>query len=172
MKIDWKSILGAVAPTLATALGGPLAGAAITVLGSQLLGKDGASEGDIAAAVISGKPDVLVRLKEIDTDFKTRMEGLGIDLEQLAQADRANAREREMSLKDWTPRVLAALITGGFFGILGWLIAGGLPESGKEAILILLGALGSAWTSMVAYYYGSSSGSAQKTQIIEKLRNL
>lgn len=169
MTFDWKSIVGAVAPALATALGGPLAGAAVSAIGAELLGKGDANESDIAAAVASGNPDTLLKLKQVDAEFKIRMQDLGIDLEKVNQADRASAREREVQVKDLTPRLLAGLITAGFFGILGWLIAGGLPESGKEAILVLLGALGTAWTSVVAYYYGSSSGSAQKTELIGKL---
>ena len=169
MAIDWKSIVGAVAPALATALGGPLAGAAVSAIGGQLLGNDAASESEVAAVVAAGKPEMLARLKEIDAEFKVKMEQLGIDLEQINQADRASARQREIEVRDWTPRALAGLVTIGFFGILAWIIGYGLPNSGHDAILVLLGALGSAWTSIVAYYYGSSSGSAQKTTLIGKL---
>jgi hypothetical protein len=37
--MDWKKIVGAVAPTLATALGGPLAGMAAAAVSDALLGK-------------------------------------------------------------------------------------------------------------------------------------
>ena len=39
--MDWKSIIGVVAPTLATALGGPLAGLAVETLGKALGGASG-----------------------------------------------------------------------------------------------------------------------------------
>jgi len=107
--------------------------------------------------------------KEIDAGFKTRMQELGIDLERINAADRASARDRETKLQDWTPRVLATLVTVGFFGTLAWIVSKGLPAEGKEAVLIMLGALGTAWTQIVAYYYGSSAGSAEKNQLIARL---
>lgn len=169
MPIDWESILGAVAPALATALGGPLAGTAASILGASLLGKSDASEAEVAEVIASGHPDTLARLREIDAQFKTRMEELGIDLERINQADRASARERETKLQDWTPRILATLVTLGFFGTLAWIITAGLPPTGGEAVLIMLGSLGTAWTQIVAYYYGSSAGSAEKNQMIAQL---
>ena len=49
---DWKKVLGGIAPTIATALGGPLAGTATKFLASSLLGKDEASESELEAAII------------------------------------------------------------------------------------------------------------------------
>lgn len=68
-----------------------------------------------------------------------------------------------------TPALLTIVVTVGFFGVLLWLILHGLPESGRDPILIMLGTLGTAWTSCVAYYVGSSSGSAQKTAAMERM---
>lgn len=169
--IDWKAILGAVAPALATALGGPLAGTAASILGASLLNKADASEAEIAEVVAAGSPETLARLREIDAGFKTRMQELGIDLERINQADRASARERETKLQDWTPRILATLVTLGFFGTLAWIVSVGLPANGGEAVLIMLGSLGTAWTQIVAYYYGSSAGSAEKNQLIAQMGN-
>lgn len=68
-----------------------------------------------------------------------------------------------------TPAVLTILTTAGFFAILAWLISHGLPETGRDAVLVMLGTLGTAWTSCVAYYVGSSAGSAQKTAAMERM---
>ena len=62
--------------------------------------------------------------------------------------------------------VLAILVTAGFFGIVLYILRFGLPESGKEALLLLLGSLGAAWTSVMAFYFGSSSGSQKKTEAL------
>ena len=50
-----------------------------------------------------------------------------------------------------------------------FLLVHGLPESGRDAALIMLGTLGTAWTSCVSYYVGSSSGSARKTDSLERM---
>ena len=167
--IDWKKIVGAVAPGLATALGGPLAGVAAAALSDALLGRPDGSEADLAQAVTLGGADALGKLKAAEQAFQVRMRELDIDLERIHQADRDGARNREAASGDtWTPRLLAIGITVGFFGVLSWLLAQGKPEAGGDALLVMLGALGGAWASVVAYYFGSSAGSAAKTALLAK----
>jgi hypothetical protein len=67
--------------------------------------------------------------------------------------------------------VLAILVTAGFFGIIIFILKFGLPESGKEAILLLVGSLGTAWTGVMAFYFGSSAGSKQKTEALTAALN-
>ena len=167
--MDWKKVVGAVAPGLATALGGPLAGVAASALSDALLGRPDGSEGEIAQAVAVGGADALAKIKAAEQAFQVRMRELDIDLERLHQADRANARDREAKTGDvWTPRVLALLITSGFFGVLSWLLMQGKPADGGDALLVMLGALGGAWASVVSYFFGSSAGSAEKTALLSK----
>lgn len=167
--MDWKRTLGTVAPALATALGGPLAGVATKALADGLLGDSGATEADIAAAVAGGGPDVLVRLREIDTQFKADMRRAEIDIERIHHDDRRSARERQVHVRDWTPALLAFVITLGFFGVLGWMLWQGLPQQGEQPLLVMLGSLGTAWTGIIAYYYGSSRGSDAKGETMERL---
>jgi GDP-D-mannose dehydratase len=42
----------------------------------------------------------------------------------------------------------------------------GLPTTGNEALLLLLGALQTAWGGIIAFYFGSSSGSQKKDAMI------
>jgi len=164
---DWKSIVRTVAPGLATALGGPLAGVAAAALSDALLGRPDGSEADISQAVAVGGADALVKIKAAEQAFQVRMRELDIDLERIHQADRDGARKREAASGDtWTPRLLAIGITCGFFGVLSWLLAEGKPETGGDALLVMLGALGGAWASVVAYYFGSSAGSREKTALL------
>jgi len=161
-------LLGQVAPTLATALGGPLAGLAAKTLSNVLLGNEEGTEADIAKALQGASPDQLAAVKQIDADFKTRMAELEIDLERISAGDRDSARKREMTVGDHTPKVLAAAITLGFFGILFWMFVYGVPKNGNEALLLMLGALQTAFTGVIAYYFGSSAGSKAKTEAMAK----
>ena len=158
-----------VAPTIATALGGPLAGFATRTISEALLGKEDASPDELAVALSSATPEQLARLREVDANFKVSMKKLDIDLAQIDASDRNSARQREVALKDRTPMILAGVVCLGFFGTLIGLLLYGLPSRGQDAVLILLGALSAAFTAIVNYYYGSSSGSKAKEQIIDQM---
>jgi membrane-bound ClpP family serine protease len=159
-------LLGQVAPTIATALGGPLAGVAVKTLSNALFGHEDATEAQISDAMASATPDQLAAIKKIDADFKVQMKSLDIDLERIAAGDRDSARQMQRETKDWVPKVLAIVITLGFFGILIWMLLNGMPQTGTEALLMMLGALGTAWTGVVNFYYGSSAGSKAKNDLL------
>ena len=159
-------LLGQLAPTIATALGGPLAGVAVKTLSNALFGHEDASEDQISEAMASASPDQLAAIKKIDADFKVQMKSLDIDLERISAGDRDSARQMQRETKDWVPKVLAIVITLGFFGILIWMLLKGMPQTGTEALLMMLGALGTAWTGVINFYYGSSAGSKAKTDAL------
>ena len=159
-------LIGSVAPSIATALGGPLAGMATKALSQALLGNENGSEDDLRAAMSNASPEQLSVLKKIDADFKVQMKSLDIDLEALAVDDRKSARAMQTETKDWIPRALAVSVTAGFFAILLYMLVYGLPTSGNEALLLLLGALQTAWGGIIAFYFGSSSGSQKKDSMI------
>jgi hypothetical protein len=162
-------VIAAVAPTIATALGGPLAGLAVKALSTAFLGSDKGTLQDLQNVLLGAGPDQLAQLKKIDADFAVQMQQLNIDLEQIASQDRQSAREMQVETRDWIPRALAIGVTVGFFGILGIMAFHGLPMSGNEAFLLLLGSLATSFTSIISFYYGSSSGSRAKDSIISKL---
>lgn len=159
-------LLGQVAPSIATALGGPLAGVAVRTLSNALFGHEDASEEQVSEALSNASPDQLAAIKKIDADFKVQMKSLDIDLERIAAGDRDSARKMQSETKDWTPKILAFFITFGFFGALVWILVFGIPKTGTEVILMMLGSLSSAWTGVVQFYYGSSAGSKAKTDAL------
>lgn len=164
------NLVRTVAPSLASAVGGPLAGMAVRTISDALLGKPDGTEAELAEAAARATPEQLLALKKAEHDFAVKMRELDIDLERIANADRDSARNREVKTKDWTPRVLAALITVGYFGALFYMLRNGLPQhGGSEAMLVMLGTLGTAWGGVVAYYFGSSAGSKEKTEAMNRM---
>jgi hypothetical protein len=159
-------LLGSVAPTLATALGGPLAGLAVKSLSKALLGAEDFSEDAVMEAMATATPEQLAAVKKIDADFKVQMKSLDIDLERIAVDDRKSARTMQTETKDWIPRALAISVTLGYFGIIAYVLVSGLPMNGSEVLLMLLGTLSAGWTGVMAFYFGSSSGSQKKDAMI------
>jgi hypothetical protein len=157
------NLVKTVAPSIATAVGGPLAGMATKMISEALLGKPDGTEDELLQAAKNATPEQLLALKKAEQDFAIKMRELDIDLERISNEDRNSARNREIKTKDITPRFLAAAVTFGFFGVLSWMIANGLPANGGEAMLVMLGTLGTAWGAIISYYFGSSAGSREKT---------
>lgn len=94
-----------------------------------------------------------------------------LKLAELEVGDRNSAREREVAVRDKTPAVLAYAITGGFFGVLTLIMFYEIPMSAKDVLYVMLGALGASWNNVISYFFGSSSGSSAKHNLIEKLAN-
>ncbi len=162
----WKDLVRTVAPALATALGGPMAGIAVREIGGKLLGKPEAGEDAVAAAIAGATPDMLLKLKELDQQFAKQMAELGVELEKIDAQDRANAREREVQTKDWTPRVLAAVMVVGFFVVTGFIFTHNLPKEVTELAFMTLGTLNALLVTVFTYYFGSSHGSRGKDDVI------
>ena len=162
-----KGLVGVLAPTIATALGGPLAGAAVGALSKAVLGKDTGTTGEIEAALGMAKPEQLAAIRAADQQFAEEMKRLDIDLERINAGDRDSARQREIKTGDsWTPRVLAALVIAGAFVGEGWAMTHVVPVGSEMIVGRVLGTLDAALMCVLYYYFGSSSGSAQKNQIM------
>lgn len=172
MGFNLGDIIKGALPFLASALPGPLGSVASKVI-SGVLGVDANDEDGMKTALAQATPEQWATLKKAEQDFQVRMAEMGFknvaDLEKIAADDRASAREREIAVKDITPRVLAYSITIGFFGILGCMLFGVMPQNAHDALMILLGALSTAFAGIIAYYFGSSSGSAAKQKTIDSI---
>lgn len=165
-----KDSLVRIAPILASGLGGPIAGAAVT-MAADALGLSDKTEQAVQRALSVASPEQLDALRKADYDFAIRQQELDNALEQVMAGDRANARQREIATQDHiTPRALAAAIVLGFFGVIGLMIFQELPETGRDSLLVLVGALGAAFGGIVQYYFGSSTGSHNKQRQLDALR--
>ena len=170
--MDWRDlaekagpIIAAIAPTLGAVLAGPLGGTAGAILAEVVTGDRESPPEEVAARLRAPSVELLAQIGVADASFKKALLEAGIRLDELHAADRADARAREIKTGDYvTPRLLAGSITLGFFGVLAWMLGFGIPQAGGEALLVMLGSLGTAWVSVVAYYFGSSAGSRAKTE--------
>jgi hypothetical protein len=171
---DALSVLSKIAPSLASAAGGPLAGSAVTALegvfGLHPEGDLSKRQDAVTTALAGATPETLLAVRKADQDYQSRMAELGFAdaeaLSKLTNEDRDSARKRELAVRDWTPRMLACSVTIGFFGILGYMSVRSVPTGSKDMLNIMLGSLGAAWIAIVSYYFGSSSESSRKTDLL------
>jgi len=159
--MDW---LKTIAPTIATALGGPFGGLAYEAVSKVL----GVSQDDAKKMLDDGKltSDQIASVQQAEIALKAKAQELGLDFEQLAVTDRKSAREMQSNTHSFIPPVLAILVTIGFFGILYGLMTEQFKTS--DALLLMLGSLGTAWTGVIAFYFGSSAGSQAKDAMLHK----
>jgi hypothetical protein len=159
--MDW---LKTIAPTIATALGGPLAGLAIEAV-SKAVGID---PKDVQSTISEGKlsADQIMLLKQAEVQMAARAQEMGLDFAKLNVEDRKSAREMQAETRSYIPAVLAVTVTVGFFGIL----VGMMTETFKtsDALMLMLGSLGTAWTGIIAFYFGSSAGSQAKDDLLHQ----
>ncbi len=170
-----KGVLGAVAPTLATAIGGPLAGQAVRAIGDALgLGPD-VDEAAVAQAVSQATPEQLLALRKADSDFTIKMRELDIDVLAIDQRDRADARAMKIATSGRATEVLAFVVVAGFLGTVYAVLAGyvdGLKDPLTATLVgTLIGYVSAKADQVVSFYFGSSSSSRAKDETIKGLSN-
>ena len=156
------SWLSQIAPTIATAIGGPLGGLAYEAVSKVL----GVNQDDAKKMLEDGKlsADQIAAIQQAEIQLKAQEEQLGLNFAKLSVEDKKSARDMQIATKSWVPPVLAVAVTIGFFSILTGLMLGGVAH-GTE-IDIMLGSLGTAWTGIIAFYFGSSASSQSKDSMI------
>ena len=180
MDFDWRKLLAGLAPTLASALGGPLAGLAVREIADKMLGDPEASEADVAAAITSGQltGEQIVALKQADQAFALRMRELDIDLEKLNQAaeearlhDVQDARAREVSTGDTTPKILLWVLLTLWMATFACFYLVPLPtdEFLRALIVRAYSTVEIGVTTALAYFIGSSRGSKQSGDAVREI---
>jgi hypothetical protein len=152
-----------------------MAGAAVSALAQKLdiepEGTVAETEQAVIAALETGSPTTWAQVRKADQDFKVQLEQLGIKLEEVHQRDRDSARQRQVQLKDKAPIVLGVFILGTFLSVVVMqfmILFKQLPidPAALRGLDISFGILGGAVMSVVTYYFGSSSSSARKTELL------
>jgi hypothetical protein len=184
MSFDIKTALTSIAPTLATMLGGPLAGAAVTALEGAMGLPQGAGPDGISKILQTGSmtPEVLASVRAADQRHAELMGQQGIALvkvnadheaamETISAADVKSARDSNAS-KDATWYIAAIILTG--FAIIMvvvlygcWsLLQGGIVIKDVSVVAAVSGLVGSVVgyvaanaQTVVNFIYGGSLGS-------------
>lgn len=165
--MDW---LATIAPTAATLLGGPLAGMAVDAIG-KAIGLTDATKEQVKDALASGtlNADQMAAIKQAEADLILKVKQLDIDMEKVHAGDRASARDMAAKTGDtWTPRIIA-LVVFIVWGAVNWkLFNGTISGDMRELVARALGTLDATLMAVIYYYFGSSAGSKEKTEAMNK----
>ena len=169
---DWRETIRAVAPGIATALGGPLAGAAVKVLGDAVLGKPNATAEEVAAALSSGAltGEQIVALKAAEQTF-------ALEMEKVYVGDTQNARQQTVELARagsplaWGAAIVSTLIVMGYFFCIYrlFIVQVDMPPNVFQLLNVMFGALSLAFGQVCNYWLGSSAGSKRASDSIRKI---
>ena len=180
--MDWNDVGNFIkkgAPLLGSAIAGP-AGGAIGGLIASLFGGE-ADDPERLLSMMQSDPEAMTKLKELELKHRERLEELNIEAARIQLeeskaelADRQSARQRETSIvqatgkKDVNLYILAWVVVGGFFLLTGMMML--IPElegrSNNAMVNIMFGGLVSGFATVLGYFFGSSKGSAEKTQLL------
>jgi len=148
---DLLGLLKGIAPTLATAVAGPLGGMAVSALASKFGVSDTVES---VAKAIAGDPQAAQKLQELELEYA-----------KLDAADRDSARKNEQALatsehtpllnKSVTP-ILAIVVVIAWGLIQYHLLTHVVPNEMREIIIRVLGTLDGALVMVLSYYFGAS----------------
>lgn len=161
--MDWKEILKTLAPTVASAVVGPLGGAAVAALG-KVLCIDSPTQDKIAKALTTGQltPDQVYQLQTLDRQYQENERERGFKYAELEFKNQDSARQMQIATRSRMPATLTIMVTVGFFGVLSLLFFN--PEmKSNEIVMIMVGQLSTVWAGCVAFYTGTTFSSASKT---------
>lgn len=164
--MDWIKTLATVAPSIATALGGPLAGVATKAV-TEMLGIEPTEEA-LESAVLNADPTIMLKLKEAENSFLLKMKELDVDVERIDAGDRDSARKMRTETGSMTTDVIGTIVVIGFFVVVGLVLAGVVPT---ESVLAgtVIGYTSAKADQVLGFLFGSSKSSKDKTLAMSKL---
>ena len=153
------NILKSFAPTLATAVAGPLGGAAVTALASKLGVSDSV---DAVAKAIAGDPAAAQKIAELELEY-AKLNAQDRDSARKAYAVIATS-ENATKLDKLVVPILALGVVGLAFSLIGVLMFVDTPNDQQQLVIFALGFITSAAGQVLSFYFGSSQGSKDKTE--------
>lgn len=166
--LDW---LKGIAPTVASAMGGPLAGLAVTAIGSALGWKD-TTKDDVNKLLSTGSlsGEQLLAVKKAELELKQHESDNGFKFAELEIRDRESARAMQVALRSSTPEILSWLIIVATLILEGFTLLYGIAPGVSELVAgRILGTLDAAFVTVLTFWLGTSSGSRAKDAVITKL---
>ncbi|KXU85013.1 hypothetical protein CI15_22275 [Paraburkholderia monticola] len=179
--MDWTKVasnISSTAPLLAGLVGGPV-GLGVTAAAAIISHAVGTPSDPALVEPALNDPGALEKIRQAESANSLQLQQLMVaaaqsslaheaDMARIATSDIANARAMGVANRDWVPKVLAMAVTTGFFGILLLMAFQPLPGTNKDLVNVIVGALGTAWISIIGYYFGTSVGSMRKTELLAK----
>lgn len=164
-----NEILKSLAPTVASALLGPMGGVAVAAIG-KIIGVDAPSVATITKAFEDGKitPEQISEIKKLEMQYQNEEKEREFKYANLEFKDKDSARAMQTATRSNTPSILTYLITLGFFTVLIWMLRDDTVAD-SPPLLIMLGSLGTAWTGACAFWFGTTYGSQNKDNTIKNL---
>jgi len=167
--MDWLKTL---APMIGTALGGPLGGAAAAFVADKL-GLESKTIDAVSDVLQSGQmtPDQITQIKLAEIEFQKFLKDNGIKMEEVHAADRADARKMHALIRSPMPAILSLMVTLGYFGVLIGMMTDNLKVADSQALLIMLGSLGTAWGMVMAFWFGTTKSSGDKNEMLARAQS-
>ena len=170
--MDWLTTLKSLAPTVASAFGGPLAGIAVSAVGN-LLGVTEATQERIASAITSGSltPDQISEIKLLELKYQADEKERGFRYSELAFKDRDSARTANVAGGTqkplfWLSLLLLTVTLGTECAVLFY----GYPPNTSEIVVgRVLGLMDAVVMLVLAYWYGTTNGSSQKNEALGRV---
>ena len=164
--MDFTQIIKTIAPTVASALGGPLAGVAVAALG-EIFGISEPTQDKIAQAISSAQmtPAQLAQIKTLELQYQNEERERQFKYAELQFKDIDSARVRETAVQDRTNRNLAYTIVGAFIALVGATLMG-VTKVDSVLAGTLVGYLSAKCEQVLAYYFGSTRGSERKSELL------
>lgn len=169
--MDWKSVLSKLAPTAAYMLGGPLAQAGVEAIG-EIFGISEPTQDKIKDFIERGQltGQQIADLKSLELRLKAEEQERGFRYEELVYKDRADARRANveggtMGKLFWFSIWLISTVLISELIVLWYGIPHGVPE-----IIVgrILGLLDSIALQILNFWFGTSSGSVRKTDLLNQ----
>jgi len=160
--MEW---LKTIAPTIATALGGPLAGMAVSAVAKAIGCEPDEVQGIISSNKLTAEQVASIQLAELE--LKKQAQAMNLDFAKLGAEDKKSARDMQIATHSWLPSILSVLVIGGFGAITAAKVLG-YSVASDPTVQDLLTTLRDGVILVLSFYFGSSSGSQIKDQLLHQ----